>query len=91
MGKPESTKPIDAQVIAIIEDQLGVDREEITRDSTFRDDLGADSLDAIELVMTVEEAFGVEISDETAETLTTVGQLIAHVEQLVAKKAQGAA
>ena len=64
----------------IIADVLNVDENEITMETTFVDDLGADSLDQVELVMALEEAFGAEIPDEDAEKLTTVGDAIAYVE-----------
>ena len=58
----------------IIVDQLGVDESEVTLRASFVDDLGADSLDTVELVMALEEEFGIEIPDEDAEKLTTVGE-----------------
>ncbi len=57
----------------ILIDQLGVDESEITPDASFIDDLGADSLDIVELIMTMEEEFGIEIPEEEVENLTTVG------------------
>ena len=64
------------KVKSIIVEQLGVDEEEVTPDASFVDDLGADSLDTVELVMAFEEEFGAEIPDEDAEKLTTVGAVI---------------
>ena len=64
----------------IIAEVLNIDPEEITMNTTFVDDLGADSLDQVELVMALEEAFGAEIPDEDAEKLTTVGDAIKYVE-----------
>lgn len=64
------------RVRAIIVDQLGVDENEITMDASFRDDLGADSLDLVELIMAFEEEFGGEISDEEAQKITTVGEAV---------------
>lgn len=61
------------KVRAIIVDQLGVDEDAVTMDASFRDDLDADSLDLVELIMAFEEAFGGEISDEQAQKITTVG------------------
>ena len=61
------------KVRAIIVDQLGVDEAEVTMESSFRDDLDADSLDLVELIMAFEEEFGGEISDEEAQQITTVG------------------
>jgi acyl carrier protein len=64
-------------VRAIIVDQLGVDEAEVTLEASFRDDLDADSLDLVELIMAFEEQFGGEISDEEAQTITTVGEAVA--------------
>jgi len=67
------------KVKSIIVEQLGVDEEEVTPDASFVDDLGADSLDTVELVMALEEEFGTEIPDEDAEKITTVQQAIDYV------------
>ena len=67
------------KVKSIIVEQLGVDEEEVTPDASFVDDLGADSLDVVELVMALEEEFTLEISDEDAEKLTTVKQVIDYI------------
>lgn len=67
-------------VKAIIAEQLGVKIEEVTDSASFIDDLGADSLDTVELVMALEEKFGVEIPDEDAEKMTTVGEAIKYLE-----------
>jgi acyl carrier protein len=64
----------------IIVDQLGVDAEEVTMDAKFRDDLKADSLDLVELIMAFEEEFGGEISDEEAQEITTVGDAVRYLE-----------
>ena len=69
------------KVKSIIADHLGIDDlEKITNDAKFIDDLGADSLDTVELVMAFEEAFDVEIPDEKAEKILTVGDAISHLE-----------
>ena len=68
------------KVKAIVVEHLGVEESKIQNDSKFIDDLGADSLDTVELVMAFEEAFDVEIPDEKAETILTVGDAIAHLE-----------
>ena len=69
------------KVKKIIAEHLGIDdMEKVTEDAKFIDDLGADSLDTVELVMAFEEAFDVEIPDEKAETILTVGDAISHLE-----------
>lgn len=74
------------KVKALIVDQLGVDDDEVTQEATFRDDLGADSLDQIELTLACEEAFGIEIPDADAEAITRVRELVAYIEgRLVSK------
>lgn len=67
------------KIRTIIVDQLGVDEDKITWDTTFQDDLGADSLEIVELVMEMEDQFGREIPDEDAENLTTVGKAVDYV------------
>ena len=64
------------KVKSIIVEQLGVDEEEVTADASFVDDLGADSLDTVELVMAFEEEFGIEIPDDAAEKIQTVGDAV---------------
>jgi acyl carrier protein len=64
----------------IIVEQLGVDAEEVTMDAKFRDDLKADSLDLVELIMAFEEEFGGEISDEEAQEITSVGDAVRYLE-----------
>jgi acyl carrier protein len=71
---------VEEKVKSIIVDQLGVNETEVTGSASFIDDLGADSLDIIELVMAFEEAFGVEIPDEDAEKIKTVQDAIQYVE-----------
>lgn len=77
---------IDAKVKDIISEQLGVKKEEIKPESSFIDDLGADSLDTVEVVMALEEEFGIEIPDEDAEKITTVGDAIKYIEEKLSKK-----
>lgn len=72
------------KVMDIIAEELGVSRSEITPESHFINDLGADSLDQIELVMALEDAFQISIPEEVAEKIQTVGQAIEHIERAVA-------
>jgi acyl carrier protein len=71
---------VEEKVKHIIVEQLGVDADEVKAEASFVDDLGADSLDVVELVMALEEEFGLEISDEDAEKLRTVQQAIQYIE-----------
>ena len=71
---------VEDKVKSIIVEQLGVDANEVTPEASFVDDLGADSLDTVELVMAFEEAFNIEIPDEAAEKITTVKDAIAYIE-----------
>ncbi len=64
----------------IVVEQLGVSADEVSPESSFVDDLGADSLDVVELVMALEEEFGVEIPDEAAEKIATVGEAVKYIE-----------
>jgi acyl carrier protein len=68
------------RVREIVAEQLGVDVEEVTPEASFTDDLGADSLDTVELVMALEEEFGIEIPDEDAEKISTVGDAVSYIE-----------
>ena len=65
----------------IVVDQLGVEADEVNIDSTFIDDLGADSLDIVELIMAFEEEFGIEIPDEAAEKIKTVQDVVSYIDQ----------
>ena len=65
----------------IVVDQLGVEPDEVTIESTFIDDLGADSLDIVELIMAFEEEFGIEIPDEAAEKIKTVQDVVSYIDQ----------
>lgn len=67
------------QVKKVVVDQLGVKDSEVTKESSYVDDLGADSLDTVELVMALEETFGIEIPDEDAEKIKTVGDTVAYI------------
>jgi acyl carrier protein len=72
---------IAARVKKIIVDKLGVDEAEVNNDASFTNDLGADSLDTVELIMEFEKEFNISIPDEQAETITTVGQAVAYLEE----------
>ena len=74
-------KPIDQRVKDIIVEQLGVKPDQVTSEAKFIEDLGADSLDTVELIMALEEEFGIEVPDEQAEKLTTVGDVIKYIEE----------
>jgi len=73
------------KVKAVIVEQLNVSETEVTENASFTDDLGADSLDTVELVMALEEEFGTEIADEDAEKLTTVGLTVQYIAKNVSK------
>jgi len=77
---------VDEKVKDIISEQLGVKKEEIKPESSFIDDLGADSLDTVEVVMALEEEFGIEIPDEDAEKITTVGDATKYIDDKLSKK-----
>ena len=74
-------KPHDQRVKDIIVEQLGVKPEQVVPEAKFIEDLGADSLDTVELVMALEEEFGIEVPDEQAEKLQSVGDVIKHIEE----------
>ena len=71
---------VAAKVKAIIVDKLGVEETEVTPEASFTNDLGADSLDTVELIMEFEKEFGISIPDDQAEKITSVGEAIAHIE-----------
>jgi acyl carrier protein len=74
-------KSVQDRVKEIIVEQLGVNAEQVTPEAKFIEDLGADSLDTVELVMAFEEEFGAEIPDEDAEKLQTVGDVVKYIEE----------
>ena len=78
---------VPEKVKNIIAEQLGVKPEEVTPEAKFIDDLGADSLDTVELVMALEEEFGIEIPDEEAEKLVTVGDAVKYIGDKAGQKA----
>ena len=71
---------VEERVVDIVAEQLGVDKEKITRDTSFVNDLGADSLDTVELVMELEEEFNISIPDEAAEKIQKVGEAVVFIE-----------
>jgi acyl carrier protein len=77
---------IEERVIEIVCENLGVNKEQVTRSTSFIEDVGADSLDIVELVMELEEEFGVTIPDDQAEKIKTVGEAIDYIEREQAKK-----
>jgi acyl carrier protein len=78
-------KTIEQRIKDIIIEQLGVTADQVTPEAKFIEDLGADSLDTVELVMALEEEFGLEIPDDEAEKLQSVGDVIKHVEDSQSK------
>ena len=76
-------KSVERRVIEIIVEQLGVSEEEVTTEASFIDDLGADSLDLVELIMAMEEEFSLEISDEDAEKMLTVQDVITYINERI--------
>lgn len=76
-----SMATVDERVKKIISEQLGVEEDEVTPEASFVEDLGADSLDTVELVMALEEEFGIEIPDEDAEKILTVGKALDYIKE----------
>ena len=72
---------VEKEVIDIVVEQLGVDADDVTLEKSFVEDLNADSLDLTELIMTFEERFGFEISEEDAEKLKTIGDVVKYIEE----------
>jgi acyl carrier protein len=81
-----TAEQVEQKVKQIIVEQLGVDESQVDRTASFVDDLGADSLDIVELVMAFEEAFGMEVPDEDAEKMKTVGDAIDYIVKNQGKK-----
>lgn len=75
---------VEERVVDIVAEQLGVDKDKIKKESNFVNDLGADSLDTVELVMELEEEFDINIPDDAAEKIQTVGEAIDHIEKSAA-------
>lgn len=78
-------KPIDQKVKDIVVEQLGVNADQVVPEAKFIEDLGADSLDTVELIMALEEEFGIEVPDEEAEKLVSVGDVIRYIEDSAKK------
>lgn len=77
----DSKEDILTKLKPVIAEQLGVDESEVKEDASFTEDLNADSLDLVELIMSLEEQFGMQISDEDAEKLTTVGEAVDYIHE----------
>jgi len=78
--KQELMSDVQAKVTAIIVDKLGVDEAEVTKEASFTNDLGADSLDTVELIMEFEREFNISIPDDQAEKIGTVGQAVEYIQ-----------
>ena len=76
---------VEDKIKGLVAEQLGVSEDEVTPEASFTDDLGADSLDIVELVMAIEEEFGLEIPDDDAEKLQSIGDAISYVEERTTK------
>jgi len=86
VGADIDVQAIEAKVIEIVSEQMGVDKSEITRETSFINDLNADSLDTVELVMEFEDEFDMSIPDEEAEKIQTVGAAIDYIVDIMKKK-----
>ena len=82
---PKAKALLEKRIKEILELQLGIAESEITANASFQDDLGADSLDVVEIIVTVEDEFKIVIDDEDAEELKTVGRLVEYVTKLIEK------
>ena len=76
----------EERIVQIVCDNLGVSKDQVTRNTSFQEDIGADSLDIVELVMAFEEEFGIEIPDEDAEKIGRVSEAVSYIEQHAAAK-----
>lgn len=83
VGKGMTTEKVEQRVKKIIAENLDVEPDDVTNEASFVDDLGADSLDTVELVMAFEEEFGIEIPDEDAEKILTVGKAIDYIKEKI--------
>jgi acyl carrier protein len=82
----EHVPSVEERVIELVSENLGVNKEQVTRKTSFIEDLGADSLDIVELIMELEEEFEINIPDEQAEKIKNVGEAIDYIEKEIAKK-----
>jgi acyl carrier protein len=85
-GRSPTVASVEERVIDIVSENLGVNKEQVTRQTSFQEDLGADSLDIVEMVMELEEEFEITIPDDQAEKIKTVGEAIDYIEREQAKK-----
>ena len=81
--KKKNMSDVNSRVVAIIVDKLGVDEAEVTLEASFTNDLGADSLDTVELIMEFEKEFNIAIPDDQAENIATVGEAVKYIEEHV--------
>ncbi len=88
MSSDINLEEVEAKIVEIVSEQMGVDKTEITRDTSFINDLNADSLDTVELVMEFEDEFDMSIPDEEAEKIQTVGAAIDYIVNVAQSKSQ---
>jgi acyl carrier protein len=86
IGEERTVPSVEERVIEIVCENLGVNKEQVTRSTSFIEDVGADSLDIVELIMELEEEFEITIPDDQAEKIKTVGEAIDYIERELAKK-----
>lgn len=86
LGEEETVPSVEERVIDIVCENLGVSKEQVTRSTSFQEDMGADSLDIVELVMELEEEFEITIPDDQAEKIKTVGEAIDYIDREIGKK-----
>jgi acyl carrier protein len=79
-GRSQTVASVEERVIDIVCENLGVNKEQVTRQTSFQEDVGADSLDIVELVMELEEEFDITIPDDAAEKIQTIGEAVKHIE-----------
>jgi acyl carrier protein len=85
-GRSSTVASVEERVIDIVSENLGVNKEQVTRQTSFQEDLGADSLDIVEMVMELEEEFEITIPDDQAEKIKTVGEAVDYIEREQSKK-----